>query len=51
MSKLRDEAEDILKKTMQDFNLQIADLRQELYEKSAMCDQVIETHQAELKAK
>ena len=36
---------------MQDFNLQIADLRQELYEKSAMCDQVIETHQAELKAK
>jgi len=51
VSKLRDEAEDILKKTMQDFNLQIADLRQELYEKSAMCDQVIETHQAELKAK
>jgi len=50
-SKVKDEAEEALKKTIQDFNLQIADLRQELYEKSAMCDQVIETHKAELKAK
>ena len=50
-SKLKDKAKEALKKTIQDSNLQIADLRQELYEISAMYDQVTETHKAELKAK
>ena len=34
-----------------EFNLQIADLKQELYEKTALYDEVLERHQAELRAK
>ena len=36
---------------MHDYHVQIAGLKQELYEKSAMYDQVLENHEADLRAK
>ena len=51
MVKIREDHEVELKRTVQDLTTQIATLRQDLFEKSAMYDEVIESHQAELRAK
>ena len=51
MVKIREDHEVELKRTVQDLTTQIATLRQDLFEKSAMYDQVIETHQREIRAK
>ena len=49
--KIREDHEIELKRTVQELTTQIATLRQDLFEKSAMYDQVIETHQSEIRAK
>merc|ERR1711860_149352 len=49
--KIREDHEIELKRTVQELTTQIASLRQDLFEKSAMYDQVIETHQSEIRAK
>ena len=51
LGKIREDHEIELKRTVQDLTTQIATLRQDLYEKSAMYDQVIETHQSDIRAK
>jgi chromosome segregation ATPase len=50
-ARIRDEAETELRRTMSDFSGQVADLRKELYEKTALYDDLIDRHQAELRAK
>ena len=51
IDRIREESEQELRKTVQEYNLQIASLKQELYEKTALFDEMLETHQAELLAK
>ena len=51
LGKIREDHEIELKRTVQELTTQIATLRQDLYEKSAMYDQVIETHQSDIRAK
>ena len=51
LERVRDQAEVEHRKTVQDFSIQIADLKQELYEKTALYDDVMERHQSQLSAK
>ena len=51
LERVRDQGEVELRKTVQEFQLQISDLKHELYEKTALYDDVMERHQFQLSAK
>ncbi len=49
--RIRDDAEAELKRRINEYNVQIADMKQDLYEKTAMYDELLEKHEVALRAK